>query len=71
MRDTMPQEDFARIQSAQLKISSYEITGVNVNNYNGRVTGTVQVEVVQAATGARFTQGVALVKEDGEWRVCQ
>ncbi|MEU5673690.1 hypothetical protein ABZ749_25710 [Micromonospora sp. NPDC047753] len=71
VRDTMPQEDFARIQSAQLKITSYEITGVNVNNYNGRVTGTVQVEVVQAATGARFTQGVALVKEDGEWRVCQ
>ncbi|MFE9918013.1 hypothetical protein ACFYPG_22910 [Micromonospora sp. NPDC005553] len=71
VRDTMPQEDFARIQSAQLTISSYEITGVNVNNYNGRVTGTVQVEAVQAATGARFTQGVALVKEDGEWRVCQ
>ena len=54
-----------------MKISSYEITGVNVNNYNGRVTGTVQVEAVQAATRARFTQGVALVKEDGDWRVCQ
>ncbi|MET8360691.1 hypothetical protein [Micromonospora sp. NPDC005171] len=47
------------------------ITGVNVDNYNGRVTGTVQVEAVQEATGARFTQGMALVKEDGEWRVCQ
>ncbi|MEW2429627.1 hypothetical protein AB0877_16580 [Micromonospora sp. NPDC047644] len=69
--DTMPQEDFVRIQSAQLKISSYEITGVNVSNHNGRVTGTVQVETVQAVTGARFTQGVALVKENGDWRVCQ
>ncbi|WP_030490305.1 DUF4878 domain-containing protein [Micromonospora chokoriensis] len=71
VRDTMTQEDFTRIQAAQLKISSYEITGVNVNNYNGRVTGTAQVEAVQEATGARFTQGMALVKEGGQWRVCQ
>ncbi|MEW1589322.1 hypothetical protein AB0283_28190 [Micromonospora vinacea] len=71
VRDTMTQEDFARVQAAQLKISSYEITGVNVNNYNGRVTGTVTVQMVQQATGASFTQGMALVREDGQWRVCQ
>ncbi|WP_433318629.1 hypothetical protein ACQP0U_12645 [Micromonospora sp. CA-269861] len=71
VRDTMTQEDFARVQAAQLKISSYEITGVNVNNHNGQVTGTVTVQMVQEATGATFTQGMALVKEDGEWRVCQ
>ncbi|MEW2146841.1 hypothetical protein AB0869_28935 [Micromonospora vinacea] len=47
------------------------ITGVNVNNYNGRVTGIVTVQMVQQATGASFTQGMALVKEDGQWRVCQ
>ncbi|WP_327031532.1 hypothetical protein [Micromonospora ureilytica] len=33
--------------------------------------GAATVEAVQVATGARFTQGVALVEEDGDWRVCQ
>ncbi|WCN84041.1 Rv0361 family membrane protein [Micromonospora sp. LH3U1] len=71
VRETMTQEDFARIQAAQLKISSYEITGVNVSNYNGRITASVTVEMVQSATGARLTQRMALVKRDGEWLVCQ
>ncbi|MFE0528330.1 nuclear transport factor 2 family protein [Micromonospora parva] len=71
VRDTMTQEDFARIQGAQLKVRSYEITGVNVSNYNGRVTATAHVEAVQEVTGAQFSQVMTLVKEDGEWRVCQ
>ncbi|MER7589826.1 hypothetical protein ABTW72_20055 [Micromonospora sp. NPDC127501] len=71
VRDGMTQEEFARVQAAQLKISSYEITNVNVNNVNGRLTATATVEAVQEATGARLTQGLALVKEDGEWRVCR
>ncbi|MGW3856896.1 Rv0361 family membrane protein [Micromonospora arida] len=71
VRDGMTQEEFARVQAAQLKISSYEITNVNVNNFNGRLTATATVEAVQEATGARLTQGLALVKEDDEWRVCQ
>ncbi|MBQ1037316.1 hypothetical protein [Micromonospora sp. C81] len=71
VRETMTQADFARIQAAQLKIGSYKIVGVYVNNSNGRVTGTSTVEMVQEATGARMTQSMVLVKEDGEWRVCQ
>ncbi|SCF21066.1 Rv0361 family membrane protein [Micromonospora chokoriensis] len=71
VRDTMTLEEFSRVQSAQLTISSYEIVGVNVNNYNGRVTATVTVTAVQQTTGAQFTQGLALVKENDEWRVCQ
>lgn len=71
LRETMTQADFARIQAAQLKIGSYEIVGVYVNRSSGRVTGTATVEMVQEATGARMTQTMFLVKEDGEWRVCQ
>ncbi|MEU4555039.1 Rv0361 family membrane protein [Micromonospora violae] len=71
VRDGMTQEEFARVQAAQLKISSYEITNVNVNNFNGRLTATATVVVVQEATGARASQALALVKEDDEWRVCQ
>ncbi|MGW3788677.1 Rv0361 family membrane protein [Micromonospora chokoriensis] len=71
VRETMTLEEFARIQGAQLKVRSYEIVGVNVSNYNGRVTATATVEAVQEATGAQFTQGMRLVKENGEWRVCQ
>ncbi|MCO1597035.1 DUF4878 domain-containing protein [Micromonospora sp. RHAY321] len=70
VRDGMPQEEFTRVQSAQLKISSYKITGVSVSNYNGRVSGVVTVQLVQVA-GGRFTQTIPLTKERGEWRVCQ
>ncbi|MFG2050522.1 hypothetical protein ACGFIW_24185 [Micromonospora sp. NPDC048935] len=71
VRKNLTPEDFARIQAAQLKFSSYEITGLIVNNYNGRVTATATVEVIQEATGARFTQNMVLVEEDDEWVVCQ
>ncbi|MET8306778.1 hypothetical protein [Micromonospora sp. NPDC005173] len=70
VRDGMSQEEYTRIQSAQLKIRSYEITGASVSNYNGRVSGAVTVQMVQE-TGGRFTQTVPLAKERGEWRVCQ
>ncbi|WP_435207627.1 Rv0361 family membrane protein [Micromonospora sp. bgisy143] len=71
VRTAMTQEDFSRVQAAQLEISSYEITGVYVNNYNGRLTATATVTMVQKSTGAQATQTMGLVKEDDEWRVCQ
>ncbi|MFY1614804.1 hypothetical protein [Micromonospora sp. WMMD736] len=71
VRTAMTQEDFSRVQAAQLEISSYEITGVYVNNYNGRLTATATVTMVQESTGAQATQTMGLVKEDDEWRVCQ
>jgi hypothetical protein len=71
VRTTMTQEDFSRVQAAQLKISSYEVTGVYVNNVNGRLTATATVTMVQEVTGAQATQTMGLVKEDDEWRVCQ
>lgn len=70
VRDDTSQEEYVRIQSAQLKIKSYTVEGVSVSNYNGRVSAAVTVRMVQE-TGAVFSQSIPLVKEDGEWRVCQ
>ncbi|MEU4476380.1 hypothetical protein [Micromonospora sp. NPDC023888] len=71
VRKNITEADFARIQAAQLPVSSYEIIDVNVTNYNGRVTATAIFEMVQEGTGARFTQTMLLVKKDDEWLVCQ
>lgn len=70
VRRSTTQEEFIRIQSVQLKIRSYEVSGTNVSNYNGRVGAAVTVRMVQE-TGAQLTQTFPLVKESGEWRVCQ
>ncbi|MEJ3750205.1 DUF4878 domain-containing protein [Actinomycetes bacterium KLBMP 9797] len=69
-RESTTQEEFTRIQSAQLKVTSYEISGVSVSNLNGRVQAAVTAQMTQE-TGAAFTQTFPLIKEDGEWRVCQ
>lgn len=70
VRDATTREEYTRIQSAQLKIRSYEISGVSVSNFNGQVRATVTVRMVQE-TGAEFSQTFPLVKEGGEWHVCQ
>ncbi|MCX4388196.1 DUF4878 domain-containing protein [Micromonospora peucetia] len=70
VREVTTPEEFTRVQSAQEKIRSYKFTGTSVSNNNGRVRGNVTVRIVKE-TGAELTQSVPLVKESGEWRVCQ
>ena len=70
VRDTTSLDDYARIQEAQLKISAYKITGVRINNTNGRLIAYVTTRMTQEETGAEFTQTFPLVKEDGQWRIC-
>jgi hypothetical protein len=70
VRDTISQEEYIRVQSAQLKIKNYEVEGVSISSHNGRVSATVTVRMVQE-TGAEFSQTIPLLKEDGEWRICQ
>jgi len=70
VRDVTSQADFARVQAAQPKMTSYEISTVAVSNFNGRVTATVTVQMTQE-TGAPYVHILPLVKEDGQWRVCQ
>jgi hypothetical protein len=70
VRGTTTLADFTRIQAAQLKVTGYEISGVSVANFNGRVTATVTAQMTQE-TGATFVQSFPLVKEDGAWRICQ
>ncbi|MBB4961829.1 Rv0361 family membrane protein [Micromonospora polyrhachis] len=70
VRADLTAEEFARRQAPQPTIASYKIVGLNVNNTNGRVTGTATVQLTQDA-GATVTQVFPLVKEGGQWRICQ
>ncbi|WBB65541.1 DUF4878 domain-containing protein [Micromonospora sp. WMMD812] len=69
-RAATTQEEFVRIQSAQPKIRSYETVGVNVSNVNGQIRADVSMRMVRES-GAQVTQVFPLVRERGEWRVCQ
>ncbi|GAA1630154.1 DUF4878 domain-containing protein [Catellatospora bangladeshensis] len=62
--------DYTRVQTAQLKISKYEVTGTSIKQMNSTTTAVITMRLTQAETGAVMTQGFPLLKEDGEWRVC-
>ncbi|MFC5003102.1 DUF4878 domain-containing protein [Dactylosporangium cerinum] len=55
--------------SKQPKIQSHTFGGVNVMNYNGKVSATVAL-VLTADTGFTERHVFPLVKEDDQWRVC-
>ena len=65
-----PLAAYLAMQRAQPDLTGFEVTGVNVSNMNGNVTGTVRAQLTREAVGT-FPQQIALVKEDGQWRVCQ
>jgi len=71
MRGRMSEADFTRVQSAQLKISSYRVIGTNVRTVNATTTATVTMRMTQASTGMEFKQDIALLKENGQWKVCE
>lgn len=62
--------DYTRVQSAQLKISKYEVVGTNIQQRNATTTAVITMRLTQKETGAALTQGFPLLKEDGEWRIC-
>lgn len=63
--------EYTSNQSMQLKIASYRVVGTNVRSMNTSVTAIVTMRMKQAATGMEFTQSIPLVKERGQWRVCE
>jgi hypothetical protein len=63
-------QQFAQAQSMLPKITKHEITGFNVTSVNGRSTATVNVRLEREAVG-ETEQTIQLVKEDGDWKVCQ
>jgi len=68
------QSDFTRTAfveglGAQSKIRGHEIVGVNVSNFNGRVSATVTAKLT-LDTGFVDQHTFTLVKEDGQWKVC-
>ncbi|MFB9234651.1 hypothetical protein ACFFWC_03740 [Plantactinospora siamensis] len=68
-QDTTTPEQFIRIQSAQPKIATYEISGTSVVSRAGEVSADVTFSVEQQV-GAKGELTIHLLKEDGEWRVC-
>jgi hypothetical protein len=71
VRDRTSEAEFTRVQSAQLKISSYKVVGTNVQTMNATTTARVTMRMTQASTGLEVTQTIPLLKENGEWRVCE
>ena len=69
-RDRVSEADFTRQQSSQPEFTGYEITGLNVSNNNGRVSGSTTIRFTPAV-GTNVTQSFPMVKEDGEWRICE
>ncbi|MEU9741399.1 hypothetical protein AB0E12_19690 [Micromonospora chersina] len=70
MRNQQSQADFVRQQSERFTSTGYEIVGVNVTNRNGRVGAQADVRWL-LPDGASGTQVLTLVKEDGDWRICE
>ncbi|SCE83907.1 hypothetical protein GA0074695_1513 [Micromonospora viridifaciens] len=70
VRNRVSQDDFVRQQSAQPALTGYEIVGLNVMNNNGRVRGSASVRFTPQS-GTTVTQAYTLVKEDGDWRICE
>jgi hypothetical protein len=71
LRAKVSETEYTRVQAAQLKVSSYRVVGTKVTTRNTTLTATVTMRMIQAETGAEFTQGFPLLKEDGQWRVCE
>ncbi|MGC4893025.1 hypothetical protein [Micromonospora sp. DT31] len=70
LRDRVSEADFAAQGSARPDLTDHEIVGLNVSNNNGRVSGSATVRYTPDV-GAATTEEYPLVKEDGEWRICQ
>jgi hypothetical protein len=60
---------FAQGLDQQPKVRSHKIDWVNVSNFNGRVSATVTTQLT-LDTGFVDQHNFALVKENGQWKVC-
>src|SRR5262245_38034428 len=69
VRSQYPGAVFAEVVSRRPKLSSHSIIGVNVNNVNGDVSGSVTARLRYADSSADL-HVFHLAKEDGNWRIC-
>jgi Domain of unknown function (DUF4878) len=63
-------EDFTDVQNLLPHITDHKVTSLNITSVNGRTTGTAQIQVTRDR-GGETTQTVRLIKEDGDWKVCE
>ncbi|MGE6955144.1 DUF4878 domain-containing protein, partial [Staphylococcus capitis] len=68
-RSTFTRKAFGQGLNGQPKIRSHEIVGVNVSNFNGRLSATATAKLT-LDTGFVDQHTFRLVQEDGQWKVC-
>lgn len=68
-RNDYTHDAFADGIAKQPKIRSHSVVGVNVMNYNGRTTATVNMTLT-LDSGFTDRHLFTLVKESGVWKVC-
>lgn len=69
VKSRMNEEVFAGVMRRTFDVRSWDVTGTNVSNMNGKVTGTVTMRLTMTDGSAR-TQIFPMVKEGDEWKVC-
>ncbi|MEU8315335.1 MULTISPECIES: hypothetical protein [unclassified Micromonospora] len=70
VRERFSEEEFAQQRASQPEFTGYAITGINVSNNNGLVSGSTTIRFTPEV-GNKVTQEFPMVKEDGEWRICE
>jgi hypothetical protein len=68
-RQSLTTDAFTQGVNGQPKVRAHEVTGVNISNFNGRVSGTVRARLT-LDNGFEDQHEFRLVKEGGQWKVC-
>jgi hypothetical protein len=70
VKSQLTEGEFARAIADEFPIDDFEVTGTNVETVNGVSNATVTMRITPPS-GEEFTHTFPLVKEDGDWRICQ
>ncbi|MFG2064821.1 hypothetical protein ACGFIK_25775 [Micromonospora sp. NPDC048871] len=70
IRDRVSEADFTQQQAREPDLTGHKIVGLSVSNQNGLVSGTATVRYTPAE-GLATSRVYPLVKEEGNWRICE
>ncbi|MFD6754697.1 MULTISPECIES: Rv0361 family membrane protein [Micromonospora] len=70
IRDRVSEADFTQQQENQPDLTGHKIVGLNLSNQNGHVSGSATVRYTKSEGGAT-NQVYPLIKEEGNWRICE
>jgi hypothetical protein len=70
VKSQISESDFATATAQSFDVRAYSVVGTNVMNRNGKVSATVTMKLTMA-NGTPRTQIFPMVKEAGDWKVCE